>query len=31
MDSGIARGGVGVYFPEGGWNFLFLKWEYLNM
>ena len=26
MDSGIARGGLGVYFPEGGWNFLFLKW-----
>jgi len=26
MDSGIARGGVGVYFPEGLWNFIFLKW-----
>jgi len=26
MDSGIARGGLGVYFPEGGWNFIFLKW-----
>ncbi|MEM3979833.1 MAG: hypothetical protein QXF79_01085 [Ignisphaera sp.] len=27
MDSGIARGGIGVYYPEKGrWNFIFLKW-----
>ncbi|MEM2622750.1 MAG: hypothetical protein QXI35_07805 [Candidatus Nezhaarchaeales archaeon] len=27
MDSGIARGGVGIYhFPGGKWKFIFLKW-----
>ncbi|MEM1515883.1 MAG: hypothetical protein QXH24_07570 [Candidatus Bathyarchaeia archaeon] len=27
MDSGITRGGVGVYYPEEDqWNFIFLKW-----
>jgi len=28
FDSGIVRGGVGIYKPEEGrWNFVFLKWE----
>lgn len=28
MDSGIARGGIGVYNPESDcWNFTFLKWQ----
>jgi hypothetical protein len=27
MDSGIAKGGIGVYYPEMGmWKFIFLKW-----
>jgi len=28
FDSGIARGGIGVYSPEEGeWSFIFLKWR----
>jgi len=28
FDSGIARGGVGIYYPERGtWEFLFLRWR----
>jgi len=28
FDSGIAKGGVGVYYPEqGAWEFLFLRWK----
>jgi len=27
MDSGIARGGIGVYYPNSNhWNFIFFKW-----
>ncbi|MEM0099628.1 MAG: hypothetical protein QXZ17_00965 [Nitrososphaerota archaeon] len=27
MDSGIVKGGVGIYhFPDGHWKFIFLKW-----
>ncbi len=27
FDSGIARGGIGVFCPEHGrWSFIFLKW-----
>lgn len=27
FDSGIARGGLGIYYPEeDGWDFVFLKW-----
>jgi hypothetical protein len=28
MDSGIAKGGVGIYYPDGDkWEFIFLKWK----
>lgn len=26
MDSGMARGGIGVYYPESHWDFTFLRW-----
>jgi hypothetical protein len=32
MDSGIAKGGIGIYYPdEGKWNFIFLKWVGKNV
>jgi hypothetical protein len=28
MDSGIAKGGLGIYYPdEDGWEFIFLRWN----
>lgn len=32
MDSGIVRGGVGIYYPgEGRWDFIFLRWYDANV
>jgi len=32
MDSGIAKGGLGIYYPnEGKWEFMFLRWEDKNV
>jgi len=32
MDSGIAKGGLGIYYPdEGKWEFIFLRWKYKNV
>jgi hypothetical protein len=32
MDSGIAKGGLGIYYPdEGKWDFIFVKWVDKNI